>query len=235
MRPGPLPTLRHQRGMTLVSLMVGLLLGLLSTVAAMTLFRTVVQNSVSAGTDLAQDTMVSSALLRAQLEVHNAGYGFEPADAHDRLRLYASASLNGSTVSGSPVAIDPVQKSGNALLWQWFDPDASASEEEESGAGVFRCAGLIATSGGLRLLENGDCPDFASPTSISWSTTTLIPDGRLDENGGVQFAARDDLCSPYGKDQNGRGVLLTMSASNSTATLRSEYSLCLPNISPLQP
>ena len=224
--------MRRQLGLSMISLMVGLMLGLLSTVAAMALFRTVVQNAVGAQDNLAQDTVVSSAMLTAQLEVQKAGYGIE--DVTDNcaatatsspsgttnvdLRMFTGATLSGSRVSGTDVTIAAAQRNGNALLWRWRE------------AGADRCAGLVAADGGLQFLQRANCPGLASANTIDWTVTPLIPAGRLDGPAAVAFSARADMCWPYGKGVPARGVVLTLTAGNSSAALQTAYTLCLPNI-----
>jgi len=227
--------LNRQLGLSMISLLIGLMLGLLSTVAAMALFRTVVQNAVGAQDNLAQDSVVSSGLLTAQLEVQKAGYGVESdtnnctaistaspepsGTANVDLVMYSGAAMSGVRVTGTTVSIDPVQKTGNALLWRWHE------------AGADRCAGLVAENGGLQFLERANCPGLATAGTIDWTVTPLIPDGRLQGGDAVAFGARSDLCWPYGKREvPDKGVVLTLAAGNSSAALQSEYTVCLPNV-----
>jgi hypothetical protein len=216
----------------MVGLLIGLLLSLLSTVGAMTLFRAVVQNSVGAQADAAQDSVLSSALLSTQLEIQKAGYGIEDAASNcagvafaspsaavnTDLVLYADASVDGSAVAGTPVSIDATQRAGNGLFWRWRE------------AGTDRCGGVVAEQGGLRALRSDDCPGLASIATIDWEVLPLIPDARLSEDDAVRFAAQSGSCWPFGKSAPETGVLVTLSAGNSTEGLGTQYETCLPNI-----
>lgn len=225
--------MKRQFGLSMISLMVGLMLGLLSTVAAMALFRSVVQNAVGAQDSLAQDTVVSSAMLTAQLEIQRAGYGigdvnnncaasaeFGPAGAANAdLRLLSGASLSGARVDGTGVTIAAAEREGNALLWQW-----------RNEVGVDQCGGLLSVDGGLQLLQRADCAGLVNLAAINWTVTPLIPASRLAGVDEVVFAARGELCWPYQKAAPVTGVVMRMSAGNSSAALQTAYSICLPNI-----
>ena len=219
-------SIRRQRGLSMIGLLIGLLLSLLSTVGAMTLFRAVVQNSVGAQADAAQDSVVSSALLSTQLEIQKAGYGIEDAAAspsaavNTDLVLLADASVDGGAVAGTPVSIDAIPRTGNGVFWRWRE------------AGTDRCGGVVAANGGLRALRNDDCPGLANIATIDWEVLQLIPDDRLPEADAVGFEVQSGSCWPFGKSDPETGVVVTLSAGNSTEGLATQYEVCLPNIRP---
>ncbi|MCR6685678.1 prepilin-type N-terminal cleavage/methylation domain-containing protein [Pseudoxanthomonas sp.] len=89
----------RQRGYTLISLMVGLVISLLTIAAMLAVYKMVVEVSGQASADSLRDGQVASGLLAAQIELHEAGYGVvelpelsdgETADA-SQIGLYAIA------------------------------------------------------------------------------------------------------------------------------------------------
>jgi hypothetical protein len=67
-----------QRGMTLISLMVGMLLSMISILAGMMLYQGMARVSIESRADAMQDGQLSSAMLALQLELQSAGYGIDP-------------------------------------------------------------------------------------------------------------------------------------------------------------
>ncbi|HTF96770.1 MAG TPA: hypothetical protein VL995_11605 [Cellvibrio sp.] len=79
--------LEKQRGLTLISLMVGLLLAMISILAGMMLYKNIVQTTVQTRSDALQDGQIASAMLTLQLELQSAGYGIpkDPTKTHIQL------------------------------------------------------------------------------------------------------------------------------------------------------
>jgi len=63
----------RQLGVSLISLMVGLLLSMIGILAGLTLYKNIVQTTVQTRSDAVQDGQIASALLTLQLELQSAG------------------------------------------------------------------------------------------------------------------------------------------------------------------
>lgn len=223
--------MNRQRGLSLISTLVGLLLAILSALAVMTLFRTVIQISVSAKDNATQDSVVSSGLLTAQMEIQKAGFGIESvapnctssaysspsASANTDLILLSDAALDSGTLSGTLTSLSATAAVGNALVWHWVD------------GGLNYCAGLLASGGGLRSLRPTTCTAATDWATTAWTSVDLIPQGRLAD--GFRFSdVRTAACWPFGKSTTAAGVSMVMTASNSSSGLSSSQTICLPNI-----
>ena len=65
----------HQRGYSLISMMVGLVISLLTIAAMLSVYTMMIDVSGKATGDSQRDGQVTSGLLSSQLELHSAGYG----------------------------------------------------------------------------------------------------------------------------------------------------------------
>lgn len=225
--------MHRQRGLSLMSTMVGLLLAIFSVLAVMALFRTLVLNTVDAKDNAAQDTVVSSGMLTAQMEIQKAGFGIESttsncanstdstpsASVNTDLILIADATLTGATLAGTQQTISASNATGNALIWRWFD------------SGQSYCAGLLASGGGLLSLRPSSCTSATNWASTNWTSANLIPQGRLAGEKSFQFLeVKTATCWPFGKSASVSGVSMIMQAGNSSVGVTSSHTVCLPNI-----
>lgn len=232
--------MKHQHGIGLLTTLIGLLIGSLSALAMMTMFRSVVQNAIGARENAAHDGVVASALLAVQQDIQKAGFGIESATAaancanlaqtgpsatvNSDLVLISNAALSSSssssiTLSGSALNVTATPQEGNALIWRWID------------GGQSYCAGVVAAEGGLRALRQRTCSSATNWSALAWSSTELIPRGILTDSKAFRFTqVRKTSCWPYGKASNLSGVSLTLVAGNSSSGLSSSQTVCLPNI-----
>lgn len=225
--------MNRQRGLSLLSTLVGLVLGVVSALAVMALFRTVIQISVGAKDNAAQDSVVSSGLLTAQIEMQKAGYGIESAvsncagvaysspsaSINTDLVLLSSASLSNGTLSGTPQTLSAVAAQGNAMVWRWME------------SGVSYCAGMLASGGGLRSLRPTGCTAATDWAATTWTAVDLIPQGRLTDDKSFQFTeVKTASCWPFAKSSLVSGVSLLMGAGNSSTGLTTSQTVCLPNM-----
>lgn len=96
---------RSQRGQTLIGMMVGLLISLLTIVAMVAIYKTSIGIAANASQTALRDGQVSAALLAAQIEMQQAGYGID-ADAP---------------------GVVAVSEDGKQVLWRYRDGSASDS------------------------------------------------------------------------------------------------------------
>ena len=102
--------LNQQRGISLISLMVGTVLSMLTIIAMLALYKNLVQVAVDATQDANHDGGLASALLVAQLELQGAGFGMDK-------------TFN-ETVSLRKLLPEPEQpQQYNAILWKYKNLD----------------------------------------------------------------------------------------------------------------
>lgn len=230
-----------QRGATLISTMIGLLLGLFAVLSVMTLYKTQVSQTVQTRTNTSLDGQVASALMVTQLEMQLAGFGVEAASnsclgsaaagpsgtVNTDVVLLSGATLTGATLAGSAQTIGAagaVAVTGNAVIWRSVDASA-----------VSVCAGLIAVGGGLKLLPTISCTDATAWASRTWTATLVqevVSAGTLSTTGkAMTFSARMVAsCAPFGRNTAGPGLELTATVGQSMDNITSSVISCIPNI-----
>ncbi|MCD9088307.1 hypothetical protein [Stenotrophomonas sp. SY1] len=122
-----------QIGQSLISMMIGLVISLVTISAMLVLYKTMVEVSANASRSALRDGQVSAALLAAQMELQSAGFGVPQADA-----LASKLAL---------------RESGKQLVWRYKTDLATAG---------FVCTGLHLVDGqGLYRLTPKACGDVA--------------------------------------------------------------------------
>ena len=96
---------RRQRGYSLISMMVGLVISLLTIAAMLAVYRTVVEVSGRASSDSMRDGQVASGMLAAQVELHSAGYG-----VNELPELAAGVAADAATIKQYAIAVDDTDK-----------------------------------------------------------------------------------------------------------------------------
>lgn len=160
------PVPHWQAGVTLISLMVGLTISMIAIVAMLTVFKNVILTTSSSRAGASTDEQRTAALLRANINLQDAGYGIDLASSPRDLLVLENATLDKATnrLAGS-LAANATQ--GNAVVWS-LRPDLATTQ----------CAGLFfdaATdgSGGLKYLPTQNCPAGAQG---SWQTLVWAPE-----------------------------------------------------------
>lgn len=155
----------RQSGVSLISLLIGLLISMVALLGMLSLYGTVVKSTVESTRDARIAGERSSALLVAGMQLQGAGYGIDGAALGDDLLLLAGTSLDrdGGSLSGGTNVIG----NGNTLIWR-TRPDGATTW----------CSGLHAPSsagqGGLYLLQPQSC---SAITSVStWEIRPLLID-----------------------------------------------------------
>ncbi|WP_313517379.1 PilW family protein [Pseudomonas sp.] len=214
--------MRRQRGMTLISMMVGLVISMFSIVAMLSLYRSLVHSAVVATRDANLDGQIAAGLLSAQLEIQSAGFGIESAGNAD-LTL-ATTNLDSST---------------HALLWRLVDTSS------------YRCRGLLersvndsATGQSMRvlsLLQADSCDASGSLSGKSWAVVGDLAEFRGQNAAQVTFEIDSSDCWPFGVGDStttSSHALVRLSAPSSSQLAGAaadpiSYSICLPNIKPV--
>lgn len=170
----------RQRGFSLVSMMVGLVISLLAILGMMNLYAVIGKLAAESGRFAQMTGDRSAAVLAAAQAMHAAGYGIPNAAADDHLRLCANLTAVNGDLSGDCATGNP----GNALLWR---TDGSL------------CEGLYITQGGdLELLEPTNCG--TSGFSCTWSSAQRTRLYTAPFAGAVftRLTRVNTPCSPFG-------------------------------------
>ena len=230
--PLPPPAPLRQRGITLISLMTGLVISMVLVLATLMLFQRMVRATTAARIDAQADAQRSAAFLSAGIAAQEAGYGIDAAQAGTNLVVLTSAALADSALSGTPASLGAT---GNAVVWA------------ENATGARRCSALLAPSpsdkGGLRKLGPVTCANAAAFSTLEWTTALPLLDAPTTPVADpptaplVAITWREAACTPFGIAA-GTGapekVLLTLTADNSNG-VQLETSQCLVNVSASAP
>lgn len=217
------PRTRRQRGQTLVGLMVGMLLSLLGIAAMLSLYKTVVDVSTESVRGSQRNGQLAAALVGAQAEAQQAGWGIDPAEP------------------GEDVA---VSADGRQVVWRWRE--APGAPMRCAGLRVVASAPAVAPVAdagdgrGLFLLPATGCAGVDDP-ALGWNTPGQ-PSPRMLASVAAFYAAEGEVglppvaqarfrlsqeaCMPYGQStaerEHGRLALETGGVAL--------FAACLPNL-----
>lgn len=217
------PTKVFQRGVSLISLMVGLLLAMISILAGMLLYRNVVHTTIQTRSDAMQDGQIASAMLTLQLEIQSAGYGI----VKDPARIHVTLSADGKTV-----------------YWRYATNQCRAFRIHDSADGNQRELQLLQ-------MKNG-CNETDVITTLNWADAnvdvTRLAEFRKSAAIGLELPAftlalLTQQCFPYGMGTKDNHPLLTITAENAAITAKRtenaaaaapnapfRYDFCLANL-----
>ncbi|CAD5108308.1 hypothetical protein [Zestomonas carbonaria] len=210
---------RWQQGVTLISMMVGLLISLLVILVMMTSFRTLISISAEASRGAFQDGELATALTALQMDIQGAGYGLD-------------ATVSPALVK-SPISL-PEHGSEEALLWRFKD------------GGALTCAGVVERADTdpdssqpmrvvSRLLAN-DCSETAGLASFEWVLGEDLLRFKNQTARQLRITLDEEACSPFGalgESENHPIVILSAPSSTQHAGASAapvSYSICLLNI-----
>jgi len=215
----------HQRGISLISLLIGMLLAMLALLAMLMLFRTVVHNSAEAGRDSRQNGDRSLALLMAHQHLHDAGYGLPaPTFATDLQPCNATLDPDTGALPDCTAAAGASPWTVNTLLWR-FDSDRDGTQPPV-------CAGLHSSEQGFYYLMPVSCETSGWPTS--WQPQWLLSD--IDGQAPLELkvekhATAAGACQALGAAGSG-GVSVTLRGQHTGSGTALESSTCLVNFPP---
>lgn len=231
--------LECQRGLSLISLMVGMVISLIAVLGALALYRSTTQTVFGTGglvRSSIQDGQLATGLLSAQIALQGAGYGISSPSSGNHLLLISNAVLNASTgkLGGTVVAINGAAQSGNALVWV-HNPGLSANTASYS------CGALLSDSSNkaLYLLQasSGCHPLNSNWKTISWTSRALVEDQVLAQ--AVTLSARNGSnCWPYGAvpetisklSAPAASVSVSLGYASSVSGSSNTYISCLANL-----
>lgn len=226
-----------RKGFSLISLMVGVSLSMISILALLSLYKNLIGVSVQSIQDSRQDGQIVAALLTAQRELQSAGFRLDAAATP--IMLLNDAELTNGILTGMPQALSTATQAapatGNALVWS-FRPNATGNPI---------CVGLLMkkdpgkeTGTLMHLHGAASCTQVSQWSTTSWTTSTLIESNQPASF----FSAVYTPCWPFGKtaDTMVSHLQVTMNADTSTLDIsstdpqrryvRDVSSACLPNL-----
>lgn len=189
----------NQRGITLISLMIGLVISMIAVLGMTALFRTVIKNNVKASNDARITSDRAAAFLIADMHLHDAGFGIDTEDDLDtKLLLLKRATLpsNGKGVLRDIDRVDisssQAYKENTTIIWRFKRdlPSPPDSLPEPS-----YCAGLHAAGTGIYYLNPVECTNVQGSLASTWETQQLV-DGLAFE---ITLERKDTgLCRGFG-------------------------------------
>ena len=205
----------RQQGATLISLMIGMLISIVSALGILSLYKNLVTVSINATADASHDGQIATALMTVQLELQNAGYGIKNAD---------SAHLNASTA-------------GDEIRWRFLDNGKYQCRAIKEIA-------IDANTRALNLLEAAtNCTATSDLSALQWAPVTTLTKIHRQEPMNAQifnFAISTASCSPYGIGKAEKHLLAIIKAIGSadfhdaSSTISAtEFQLCLASTHPV--
>jgi hypothetical protein len=216
-------TRRKQRGDSMIGMIVGLALSIFTAIAMLSAYRTMVGISIPATRIAKREGQAATALLTAQTEVQQAGFGITADDAG--VSVYVDSG-------------DTPAEVNKKVVWRY---------RETLGGGI-KCAGLLlrATAGdndGIYFLSPVDCGSadegaaFPDLQSLATSSVLFEPD---DSDESASYARSYNLatsefelidspkCGPYGVPGFHDGAkILQLKDTGTNAVV---FSQCLSNL-----
>lgn len=227
------------RGMSLISLMVGLFIGLFSLLSMVNLYKVQAKQTVQTKSTNRIDGQISLGLVVAQMEMQKAGFGVEadtdscegastPGRAgtvnRDFVMLSGAAISEAGVLTGTGVTINPAAgtlAAGNALVWRWNDGTNN------------QCSGIVSQGGGLKLLQEVVCSDATQWGTLTWAAAKIkdvVSAGTLNADKKFGFSAQMASCAPYGRSAPAEVLLVTTTVGQSMNAVTVTNDVCIPNI-----
>lgn len=231
MRRSKLP--RGERGMSLISLMIGILISMIGVLAGIVLYQNMVKVTIQTRTDAAQDGQLASAMLSLQLDLQTAGFGIDKV---------AKPGPHLVLVAGPP----------QTLYWRFQNdinnPDSAVCrgfriQDEVTAEGEFRKLQLLSPA------TPASCTLDAVLTGLGggWAVDNVLAEFRKSAAGATGFpvitlALGMSNCFPYGLGEAGNYRMVTITADGAVrraaidagvaapAVAPSIYNFCIPNI-----
>lgn len=211
--------LNKQRGITLISLMIGTVLSMLTILAMLALYKNLIQVAVIASQDANHDGGLASALLTAQMELASAGFA----------------------LNEDPDTLIHLPNSAAAILWRYKNLDTA--KVSCSGLLLRTHPAKKEHARTLTLLHKADCSIALNLLAVAESDTALKASwgtepgaitnlAVLNPSTELTFTEDSTTCTNYGITHGLEHRQITIKASNSSSVdaLETIYRVCLSNI-----
>lgn len=209
----------RKNGFTLIELMIGMVIAMLSMSMMMMMFKQVSQVSFGSAADAQYDTDIQIGLMVAQKYLQNAGYG--SGQAND-------------------IALGSYAGTGNDAVYWRYVPDLDQPAQ-------YKCQGIsekIDQEGNrsvhrLLLLTNAACNGAGLVSAGAWSIEqTVIAIKKSNSDKIFSYEMADGSCTPYGIDENTvirQQITITakrqhITADADEASKSIQHTLCLNNV-----
>lgn len=216
MMRAPASPRRRQTGQTLISMMVGLVISLITMAAMLVLYKTMITVSADASRSALRDGQVSAGLLAAQMELQSAGFGVAP-----------STSVNDRVL---------ISDSNKQVAWLYNDGTARCAGLRVETTGLYRLPAKECNAGlaGVSWAANEYEPMVLMPKNPDGSLFVAEGEkGGLSLASGYTFSSTAAACLPYMEQQGTLEVPLpggqrvSLATSDKSSVL---FSTCLPNL-----
>lgn len=228
-------SLHRALGMSLISLMIGILISMIGILAGIVLYQNMVKVTIQTRTDAAQDGQLASAMLSLQLELQAAGFGIDKV---------AKPGPHLVLVEGPP----------QVLYWRYLndfkDPNSAvckAFRVQDSADGEYRRLQLLTPKipanctldVGLAAIAGGWSEADPAPVVLAEFRKSDAADAELPI---ITIASAVSNCFPYGLGEADDYRMVTISADGAVrraaidageaapAVAPLMYNFCIPNI-----
>lgn len=190
--------MRHrERGFSLVSMMVGLTLSLISIVALMMAYKGLGQGSLRMVANTKWESQGAALSVALPRLIQQAGWGAGAAvtprpggAANTDVVLLGTSTLTGTTLTGTASVINATAQAGSALVWS------------TAVTGSVQCWALVASGGGVALLGPTACTAASGWSGLTWTQRVeLAPADSFTPRSGLpafEIQASTGTCWPYG-------------------------------------
>lgn len=239
----PCATARRQAGYSLISMMVGLVISLLTVGAMLAIYKIAIEVSGNASRSAQRDGQTASALLAAQIELQQAGFGIDPGSAHvlavvDQGRQvvwrynasqgmdYRCAGLRLAEVADDPaIASTPADAGADrrGLYWLPDKPCTAADAELEWGDSAAERPRLLASSAAFFApldRQGNEQADEAGGFSLEGAVFVQQPGGAC-----LPFAQQADTGADA-DERGGQAQRIVLRGGNGDEL----FAVCLPNV-----
>ncbi|AZN35744.1 PilW family protein [Iodobacter ciconiae] len=205
-------SIKSQRGISLISMMVGITISLITAVAMLTLFRHSIKISANTTQFSKQDAERTSAMTVAPILLQDAGFGITDASVSGNIIALKNATFSSANkLSGNATANG---EAANAIVWL-----------RNLGTNL-ECSALFAAPGkGLMLLGPVNCTGITAWPAASWG-----PAKPLANLGTFNFVLSNTVgtCGQFGYASHGKATI-TIQSNNATGQAIHSQS-CLSNL-----
>ncbi|MEJ2794469.1 hypothetical protein WAE56_13725 [Iodobacter sp. LRB] len=204
-------SIKSQSGVSLISMMVGITISLITALAMLTLFRHSIRITADTTQISKQDAERTSAMTIAPILLQDAGFGINNARVSDNIIALKGAAFSASKLSGTVAASG---ETANALIWL-----------RNLGTN-FECSAIFAEPGkGLMLLGPINCTGLSTWSTASWASAKP-----LASLGTFNFVLSNTAgtCSQFGYASLGRATV-TIQSNNAIGQPVSSQN-CLSNL-----
>ncbi|MDZ7924926.1 MAG: hypothetical protein U5M23_12940 [Marinagarivorans sp.] len=188
----------QQRGMSLISIMIGMLLSMITILSSLVLYRTLSHTSIDSRIDAAIDGEIATAMLTLQLEIQAAGFGYESTTPPHVL----------------------VEAGANPTYVYWRYKDTTPATPLDTCRGL-RIKDISASHRQLQLLKSTTCNESSELSSFTWTDPSnvlsvladiKVKTGQKLPKVGLKLESKS--CFPYGMSAVNTYQHLTVTLDN---------------------